>query len=728
MSGNGKNRADMPRRRPDYFGNVFENSPFLRLALPLAMGIALGNAGRGCFSGHEPLFFVLAAIFAAFLAVMAFSRRAAVENIWFGIAQNLFFLFFGAFLFLRSEDSLKQDWPDSPVACEGVVSDRPHLYEKVTRMRVRLTSFYEAGEFHDISRTVELAAMRSPALDTLKTGDGVMFFAEVKTPVNPGNPYEPDYASNLLRAGVSGKAFAFNGKAKPLDFAETRRIIGRNLSFGERFSLMAKQIRDRLQEKYGQSGLTGDKLAVLSALTLGDKHLLSGSMRKLFSTSGVSHVLALSGLHLGIIYGILQFLFTAGGFARRARIPAQVLIIVMIWLYAFVAGMPSSLVRAAIMYSLVSLAVIMDRKAITLNNLFAAAFIMLLVAPLSLFDIGFQLSFISVFFILMFVRVITPAAVFRRPVAGKLWGMIAVSVCAQAGVAPLVAYYFNQFPVYFILSNLVAVPMAFLLVSGGLLCLAFSWLSPVASVLAQGLKLLLSLLFGVLDFIGGLPLASVAVYPSLCAVFMVYAAFFFAVLYFRGRNVAVLAVCMSCVVAAVTAETVGCLEKKDVAGVYFYKSVSCPAVHFVVSPDESYVYAPSRFSDSAVARSLAGVARNFWQRCGIEPPQRLLPKHSSPVVERNGCMVQFGRLRICLLDSVFPRNVNIPSIKADAIYVVRGFRGDIAPWLRQVSVERVVLDENLTDYRRKDIAGKCAAAGVGCYDMKVRKALKMYAE
>ena len=145
---------------------------------------------------------------------------------------------------------------------------------------------------------------------------------------------------------------------------------------------------------------------------------------------------------------------------------------------------------------------------------------------MSLFDIGFQLSFASVFFILAFVRAITPVYMLKRPVLGKLWGMVAVSLCAQMGVAPLVAYYFNQFPVYFIFSNLVVVPVSFVLVAIGLAFLVLSWFQPLAAALAWALKLVLSSMLGVLDVISGLPHASVWIYPSLLTVMLVYAAFF----------------------------------------------------------------------------------------------------------------------------------------------------------------------------------------------------------
>ena len=613
MAYNGKKNADASRRRPESLGNAFENYPVLRYVLPLAIGIAVGNAGRSVFSEYSSVFFAATLVSAALLIAMLFVKHYSVEKVWFGVVVNLFFVSWGTYTFFRSDNALRCSWSDSPAVYEGVVYDCPKKYDKVSRMRVRLTSCYEKGTYKTLSRTIELTAMRSPETDTLDTGDGVMFFSTVSTPRNTSNPYEPDYASSLIRSGVSGTAFAYNGKLKPLSQERALSIINQNLGFFECAALRARQFRDYLQNKYELSGIGGESLAVLSALTLGDKHLLERSTRELFSITGVSHVLALSGLHLGIIYGILQFLFTAGGFARRMRVPAQAVIIVFIWIYALMAGMPASLIRAAIMYSLVSLAVIMGRKAVTLNNLFVAAFLILLFNPMSLFDIGFQLS-------------------------------------------------------------------------------------------------------------------SVWIYPSLLTVMLVYAAFFFAVIYLRRKSMLYFVPFACCGLAAVIVETVSNAKERDVAGIYFYKGLSCPVVQFVVSRGESYVYAPSRYADSVVVKSLSGISRNFWRRCGMNAPKRIPDTFVSPFVLRKGCMVQFGRQRVCVLDTAV-RQYRIPEgMSADIVYVARGFRGNLPDLRLHLRTEMVVLGERLTDYRRRDITGKCIAAGVKYYDMESKGALKLSAQ
>lgn len=717
--------ADFDNIGTESASSVFENYPVLRYTLPLAAGIALGNAGRGFLDGSAYVFLAAAAVSAVILVALLFVRRPSVEKTWFGAAASVFFICLGVFSFLRSDKNARFHWPDSATVYEGVITDSPIKYGKVTRMKIRLTHFKTEQAYFKISPTIELAVAGFPAAETLKTGDGVVFSAKVRTPTNSGNPYEPDYAASLLRSGVSGTAFSYGDRLHLLNGESTGKIIKENLSLFERLSLYAKMLRDRLQSKYGLAGINGESLAVLSALTLGDRHLIERQTRDLFAVSGVSHILALSGLHLGIIYGILQFLFTAGGFARRARTPAQIVIIAIMWAYAVMAGLPPSLVRAAIMYSIVSLAVILERKAVTLNNLYAAAFIILLFRPMLLFDIGFQLSFVSVFFILTFVRAVMPVFALKRPLLGKLWGIAAVSVCAQIGVTPLVAYYFNYFPVYFLFSNFIAVPAAFLLVVVGFTLLALSWMPAAANVLAWALSRILRFLLDALNLIGGLPAASLPVYPSLATVLLIYAAVFFVALYFKKKNLLCLVSFACCCIAATGAEAAANTKERDVAGIYFYKGLSCPAVHFVVSRDESYIYAPARYADADVAKSLSGVARHFWKRCGISEPTRLPRKFSSPFLIREGCMVQFGRKRYCILDTAFIRGSSFPEITADVVCVARGFSGGLPFSLKQIRAGKVILGERLPQYCRDAIIKECDAAGVEYYDINMAGALKL---
>jgi competence protein ComEC len=218
--------------------------------------------------------------------------------------------------------------------------------------------------------------------------------------------------------------------------------------------------RTLLLERLQSAGLSDDQYAVVAAMALGDKSTLTHQLKETYSKTGASHILALSGLHLGIIYALLSMLVVG----RRWQMITQVAIILSIWAFVFLVGMSASVVRSAVMLTVYALLAIGHRRKMSVNTLAFTAIIMLLVTPRALFDVGFQMSFMAVFSILLFVplfyRPFSAEYLMTHRLVSWLWGMVAVSIAAQIGVAPLIAYYFGRFSCYFLLTNFIVIPAA----------------------------------------------------------------------------------------------------------------------------------------------------------------------------------------------------------------------------------------------------------------------------
>ena len=237
--------------------------------------------------------------------------------------------------------------------------------------------------------------------------------------------------------------------------------------------------RAKLLDRLSESGVDGSVYAVVAAMALGDKSQLTKNLRESYAVTGASHVLALSGLHLGIVYTLLSLLLNR----RRWQVVSQVIIIVCVWLFVFLVGMSASVVRAAVMLTVYALLSLGHRNKMSVNTLAFAAIVMLLFNPRSLFDIGFQLSFMAVLAILLFYplfeRVWPQSFLLDHRAFRWVWTMLAVSCAAQIGVAPLIAYYFGRFSNYFLLTNLFVVPAATLILYLSLVVLlipAFAYL------------------------------------------------------------------------------------------------------------------------------------------------------------------------------------------------------------------------------------------------------------
>ena len=262
-------------------------------------------------------------------------------------------------------------------------------------------------------------------------------------------------------------------------------------------------VQTELYKRLSASGLRGDELATVGALTLGYKEELPPELRTHFQASGAAHVLAVSGLHTGILYGLVVWLLTLGGRLRPmhenvvGRVALGTVIIGVMWGYAWLTGMTPSVVRAVLMVTIFEVGRMLYRQAFSLNTIAAAAVLILLAKPSDLWSVSFQLSFAATFMIVLVARECEKRLhrhEWRETWHGRAlsWviGTVIISIAAQLGTLAISMYYFHQISTYFLLANLIVLPIAALLVPCGLLSLALGgsiagiWVSKVTGVLA----------------------------------------------------------------------------------------------------------------------------------------------------------------------------------------------------------------------------------------------------
>lgn len=288
------------------------------------------------------------------------------------------------------------------------------------------------------------------------------------------------------------------------------------LSRVERTRQRCLQWRQQLLARYEAQGLEGEQYAVVAAMALGDKSALTKDVREVYAVTGASHVLALSGLHLGIIYTLLSLLVVG----RRWQMLSQLVCILGIWAFAFLVGLSTSVVRSAIMLTVYALLSLGHRDKMSLNTLAFTAILMLMVNPRSLFDIGFQMSFMAVGSILLwmpvFRSVFSEVYLMDHPVVKWVWSLLGVSLAAQLGVAPLIAYYFGRFSTYFLLTNFIVVPAATLILYLSLVVLLIPGL-------AYLLIYIVKLLNACLTYVAAIPGACIeGLHPTQIQTTMIY--------------------------------------------------------------------------------------------------------------------------------------------------------------------------------------------------------------
>jgi competence protein ComEC len=273
--------------------------------------------------------------------------------------------------------------------------------------------------------------------------------------------------------------------------------------------------RARLLDRLSENGVDGNVYAVVAAMALGDKSQLTKELKETYAVTGAAHVLALSGLHLSIIYTLLSLLLCR----RRWQVVSQVLIIICIWSFVFLVGMSASVVRSAVMLTAYALLSLGNRNRMSVNTLAFTAIVMLIVHPLSLFDIGFQLSFLAVLSILIwypvFEALIPQSFLMSHRLVRWLWSLLGVSCAAQLGTAPLIAYYFGRFSSLFLITNFVVIPFAPLILY---LTLAVLFVPSIAYLLIY----IVDALNGILAFVASTPWVSITLHPSILQIILVY--------------------------------------------------------------------------------------------------------------------------------------------------------------------------------------------------------------
>lgn len=437
--------------------------PSLRVLLPLVVGMYVAYMLP---LPHCPHLWTMAAAVALVVA-LATVRIRSVSS--FSLISFSFSL--GALLMHGAKGKMLSNPPHEKVEYEAVVLSNPLQKGKT----VRFDAYVLAVKGYAVEPFKAKVLVYSPKRELhLAVGTTICASSVFSKPAQLGDS-NFDYPRYLFSQGFIAQTLVFSD-----DIRSCLKPRTQTLPKSVSFEIKLAGFRNELRGKLWSMGIDGDNLAVLSALTLGDKSLLHTELREAYSVSGASHVLALSGIHLGIIFSILTMFFDAFGMLRWWRALSRFFVIATVWGYVLMVGMPTSAVRSAIMLTVCSLVAVSGRDTKTLNSLTLAAILILLANPMSLFDVGFQMSFVAVAFIVLFavpvVRYINRSLGNRYVILKWAAGMVAVSFAAQMGVAPLVAYYFGRFSCFFLITNFVAIPLTVILLYGSvaMACLFFS--------------------------------------------------------------------------------------------------------------------------------------------------------------------------------------------------------------------------------------------------------------
>lgn len=320
---------------------------------------------------------------------------------------------------------------------------------------------------------VLLSIKKDSVMEQYTIDDVLVLYAAFFEFSKPLNPYQFDYANYLKTLDVYHQF-----RVSKQEILQITR--GRSTLRG-----IAEKVRNHIINKLRQTPLQTDERSIVQAFVLGQRKDIKKSIYTDYAAAGAIHILAVSGLHVGILFWILSWLLSPIDLLRNGSFLKTFLLLILLWGFALISGFSPSVIRAVTMFSFFSLAQISSRPTNSFNTLFLSFFTLLLVNPMWLFHIGFQLSYAAVFFILWLQPSLFRFYIPKSYILKKLWGIITVSIAAQVGILPLSLYYFHQFPGLFLVTNSIILPFLGLLLSSGILLVLLAIFNGVPEIYAQ---------------------------------------------------------------------------------------------------------------------------------------------------------------------------------------------------------------------------------------------------
>lgn len=386
-------------------------------------------------------------------------------------------------------------------------SDKFHLYQKGDVLAIRVTDTGSSrkewkkmtGTLLEIVKNDTVIPINEPLLlflqdknKIIESGDVILVASDLSLLKNNGNPGEFDAANYWQKKGISRLTFIGKDTYKIIEKAPEnwlRNTINRTRNY------LSQALKNNIQ---------GVELTIAQALILGDKSLLEQETKNSFSNTGAMHVLAVSGLHVGIIMQLLLFLLSR--FSKFISKKYAVLIVVfLLWAYAVITGLSPSVVRAVFMFSILYVAQVSGKQYNSMNVLFFTAFCLLLMQPATLFDIGFQLSFLAMVGIFLFYPTVEKSIYFPNKLLQTIWSGTAIGISAQLMTTPISLYYFHQFPNYFMLTNIGLMATSGVILGLGLFIFSISWWHFLANLTGIVLTFILFATYYFIEWVENLP-------------------------------------------------------------------------------------------------------------------------------------------------------------------------------------------------------------------------------
>lgn len=680
---------------------IWKRNPFLRLLLPFIAGIILQN---GLQISH--LLITIALFFSAFLLILfqilpVFKRYSL--GLLAGMLIHIFVAFLAALLTWKQDIRHQNDWfgrspHSSPYLAVSLIEspiEKPRSWKALAEVKARLSNH---ASIPASGRLILYFAKDS--IPPPRFGDLLLIHGSIQEIRNSGNPGGFDYRRYTLFQGITHQAYLRRGEYRTLPGNEAS-FIGRLLNTIQEWVLSI--IRRYIPGK--------KECGLAEALLIGYKDDLDKTLVQSYTNTGVVHIIAISGLHLGLIYCLLRWLLRP--LRRQARFNwiSAVLVIAGLWLFSLLAGGQPSVLRSAVMFSCIVCGESLSRKTSIYNSLALSAFFLLCYNPYWLWDAGFQLSYSALLSILIFMKPIYHLFYFKNKLVDLIWQLNAVTIAAQVLTGPLCIYLFHQFPNYFLLTNLMAVPLSSVILLGEIVLCTIAFFPMLAILLGRSLAWLILLMNNWVEHIAAIPFAVwTGLQLDLLQCVLIYAGIIAVYLGLLHKSVPALKVCLGLLL--------------------FYGLSKYPFRIELITQRSIVIYhiAKHRCIDLLYGRN----ARSIADTGLVSSPDLLASRLSFSIrhtrqmlYPSNAGYFEFEGKRLLLLNRrlrIYPPKSR-PRI--DILILSQNANSVLSELLRCFDIRQVVIDATFSPKKARMLEAECQALGLPYHDVTLKGAFVM---
>lgn len=419
-----------------------------------------------------------------------FSKKDFLQKIYFGIAAYVVFFSIG----ISTQAIHNQRFSKNHYSHK--IDEYNHYVEVVLHEKLRSNASNERyiAEVCSIDTSnakgkILLSISKEGLKQDFTIGSRLYVYGTISEPRAPSNPNQFDYRKYLANKSIYGQLYANVSEIK------VSQKIDKNIWY------YASEFRNTIIKNLKSSGFKNEELNVVIALILGQQQDISPELLKDYQLAGAVHILSVSGLHVGCIMIFIGFLLGGLPKTRWGNFIKIAILLSFLWAFAIIAGFSPSVTRSVVMFSFVAVGKYARRKTNIFHTLIVSMLFILLFEPSFIFDIGFQLSYCALFFIVWMQPLIASVWQPKTWILKYFWDILTVSFAAQIGTFPLSTYYFHQFPGLFFITNLLVLPLLGFILALGVFVLVWAFFDIVPTFLAKSLEWSISLLNKIINWV-----------------------------------------------------------------------------------------------------------------------------------------------------------------------------------------------------------------------------------